>query len=204
MVPMVRLGSACLSLALLLLCRADALAQSPPDLSGTWRYDASASDVGGTGDGGSDRGPRSRFGGPGRQPLGGFGSPGGMAAPGGGMSTREARQERAELVRELLQPVRRLVVAQDASSVSFTYDDGRTVRYRTNGKAEKHQAIHGVVETETRWKKGALVRETNLDDGASIEERFILASPRGLVVEIEVSGGIGRSRPVRRVYEPVE
>ena len=127
-----------------------------------------------------------------------------MAAPGGSTVDPQTRKQRLELMRELLEPVRRLVIAQDGTSVSFTYDDGRTVRYRTNGKAEKHQAVHGVVETETRWKKGALVRETNLDDGITIEEKFTLVSPRGLVVEVEVSGGIGRRKPVRRVYDPVE
>jgi hypothetical protein len=181
-------------------------AQPAPNLTGTWRYNAEASDAGGTGtdDGGSDPGPIGGFGMPGRQPLGGYGSPGGMAAPGGGVEDPQARKQRMELMRELLEPVRRFVIAQDATSVSFTYDDGRTVRYRTNGKAEKHQATNGVVETETRWKKGALVRETNLDDGVSIEETFTLVSPRGLIIEVEVSGGVGRRKPVRRVYDPVE
>lgn len=127
-----------------------------------------------------------------------------MAGPAGASSDPQARKQRMDLVRELLEPVRRLTIAQDASSVSFTYDDGRTVRYRTNGKAEKHQQINGVVETETRWKRGALVRETNLDDGTSIEETFAITSPRGLVVTIEVSGGIGRRKPLKRLYNPVE
>lgn len=180
-------------------------AQPVPDLSGSWRYNASASDAAGAGgdDGGSAPGPIGGFGMPGRQPLGGYGSPGGMAAP-GGVADPQLRKQRMELMRELLEPVRRLVIAQDGTSVSFTYDDGRTVRYRTNGKTEKHQAVNGVVETETRWKKGALVRETNLDDGVSIEETFRLVSPRGLVIEVEVSGGVGRRKPVRRVYDPVE
>lgn len=189
--------------SLMVMCTGTSYAQAPPDLSGTWRYNANASDAGGTGDDGSD-GSFGSVGMPARQPLGGFGSPGGMASPGGGFSDPQARKQRMELMRELLEPVRKLVMVQDGTSVSFTYDDGRTVRYRTNGKVEKHQAVHGVVETQTRWKKGALVRETDLDDGMSIEERFTLVSPRGLVIEIEVSGGIGRRKPVRRVYDPVE
>jgi hypothetical protein len=190
---------------LVVLAAGATLAQPSPDLSGSWRYNPTASDAGGTGgdDGGSDPGPIGGFGMPGRQPIGGYGSPGGMASP-GGVVDPQTRKQRMELMRELLEPVRRLVIAQDGSSVSFTYDDGRTVRYRTNGKTEKHQAVNGVVETETRWKKGALVRETNLDDGVSIEEKFTLVSPRGLVIELEVSGGVGRRKPVRRVYDPVE
>lgn len=177
-------------------------AQPPPDLSGSWRYNADASDVGGTGSGddaGTMRAPLGGFGTAGRAPLGGFGSTGVMTP-----MTPEARKQRAELIRELMQPPRRLTIAQDGASVSFTFDDGRAVRYRTDGKTEKHQAINGVVETETRWKKGRLVRETHLDDGLSIEETFTLVVPRGLVVELELLGGVGRRKPVRRVYDPVE
>ena len=178
-------------------------AQPPANLAGTWRYDAEASDVGGTGSGDDDAGmggmPLGGFGTAGRAPLGGFGSTGVMTP-----ITPEARKQRTELVRELVQPARRFTITQDAASVSFTFDDGRTVRYRTDGKAEKHQAINGVVETETRWKKGRLVRETHLDDGMSIEETFTLLSPRGLLIELELLGGVGRRKPVRRVYDPVE
>jgi hypothetical protein len=179
-------------------------AQAPPDLSGTWRYNAEASDVAGAGGGDDGMPPLGGLGMPGRQPLGGFGAPGGMASPGGAPMDPEARKQRMALVSELLEPARRMTIAQDASSVSFTYADGRTVRYRTNGKVEKHQAVNGVVETETRWRKGKLVRETSLDDGMSIEETFTLVSPRGLVIETEVSGGVGRRKPLRRVYDPVD
>ncbi len=183
-----------------------ATAQAPQDLSGSWRLDANASEAPGTGgaDGGGSRGGRAPLGGfgmPGRQPMGGFGAPGGMAPP---MIDPEVRQQRMDLLRELLQPIRRLTIAQDASSVSFTYEDGRTVRYRTSGKAEKHQALNGVVETETRWKKGRLVRETHLDDGMTIEETFWIDAPRVLVMELETSGGPGRRKPARRVYEAVD
>jgi len=193
---------------LMALCVRGAVAQAPPDLSGTWRLNADASDVGGTGGDegempGVARGPMGGFGMPGRQPLGGYGSPGGMAAPPGAMDP-QARKQQMALVRELLEPARRFTITQDAGSVSFVFEEGRTVRYRTDGKAEKHQAINGVVETETRWKKGKLVRETNLDDGISIEETFVLTSPRGLSVNVEISGGVGRRKPIQRIYDPVE
>ncbi len=180
-------------------------AQPPVDLSGTWRYNAEASEVGGSGDGGgppTNRLPFGGFGMPGRQPLGGPGSPGGFGGP--GTENPELRKQRLELMQELLQPVRRMTIAQAGDVVTFTYDDGRTVRYRTHGRMEKHQAMHGVVETETRWKKGRLVRETDLDDGTSIEEAFTIASPRALIVEVKVHGGPGRRKPLRRVYDPVE
>ncbi len=202
------MGSHLLPIVLAVLCGGGlVVAQGVPDISGTWRLNADASDAPGTigaGDDGSSVGGRAPLGGfgmPGRQPLGGFGSPGAMPPP---VVSPEVRKQRAELMRELLQPIRRMTIAEDGGVVSFTYEDGRTVRYRTNGKAEKHQAINGVVETETRWKKGRLVRETNLDDGMSIEETFWTEPPGVLVVELETSGGPGRRKPVRRVYDPVE
>ena len=178
-------------------------AQSVPDLTGTWRYNAEASDAGGSG-GDADGPPTNRvpfggFGMPGRQPLGGPGAPGGFGGP--ASENPELRKQRMELLQELLQPVRRFTIAQEAGLVTFTYDDGRTVRYRTDGRMEKHQAVHGVVETETRWKKGRLVRETDFDDGTSIEESFSVSSPRALVLEVKVPG---RRKPLRRVYDPVE
>lgn len=184
-------------------------AQVAADLSGTWRYNAEASDVGGTGGGSEGSGPMGGripmgggFGMPGRSPMGGFGGPGGMGGP--EARNPELMKQRMELMRELLEPIRRMTIAQDAAAVSFTFDDGLTVRYRTHGKTEKHQQINGVVETETRWKKGKLVRETHLDDGLTIEETFSLASPRALVLDVKVHGGAGGRKPLRRVYDPVE
>jgi hypothetical protein len=196
---------AAVALSGLVLWGARLTAQAPVDLTGTWRYNAEASDVGGGGDAGgppTNRLPLGGFGMPGRQPLGGPGAPGGFGGPGG--ENPELRKQRLELMQELLQPARRMTIAQEGGVVTFTYDDGRTVRYRTDGRMEKHQAVHGVVETETRWKKGRLVRETDLDDGTSIEETFTIASPRALVLEVKVRGGAGRRKPLRRVYDPVE
>jgi hypothetical protein len=189
----------------LALCAVGLTAQAPVDLTGTWRYNADASEVGGAGDAEgppTNRLPIGGFGMPGRQPLGGVGSPGSFGGP--GTENPALRKQRMELMQELLQPVRRMTIAQDGGVVTFTYEDGRTVRYRTDGRMEKHQALHGVVETETRWKKGRLVRETDLDDGTSIEESFSIASPRALVLEVKVHGGPGRRKPLRRVYDPVE
>ena len=51
-------------------------------------------------------------------------------------------------------------------------------------------------------RRASLVRETNLDDGMSIEETFSLVSPRGLSIELETSGGVGRRKPLRRDLRP--
>ena len=198
-----------------LLAGSHAVAQSqraaPASLAGTWALNQEASDIGsGTGGGDDDGGPRGGrspigggFGMPGRQPMGGMGSPGGaMGAP------RDVdpatRKQRMALTQELLTPIPRMTISQDASLVTFTFRDGRAVRYRTDGRDEKHQMLNGVVETETRWKKRTLVRETKLDDGMTVVETFSIESPRTLVVEVEMRGGPGRRKPARRVYDLVD
>lgn len=175
-------------------------AQGHPSLSGQWRLDASASDTGGAPSDAGMPGPQG-----GRAPFGGgFGGLGGP--PIGGMGGRapmdpEQMKQRRDLVRELLEPVVRFTLDQDAQVVTFTYPDGRQVRYRTNGKAEKHQAVNGTVETETRWKGDALERETNLDDGLRITETFTRERPDQLVITVKMSGGpMRRAKPLRRVY----
>lgn len=175
-------------------------AQRHPSLSGQWRLDASASDAGGVPSDAGMPGPQG-----GRAPFGGgFGGLGGP--PMGGMGGRapmdpEQMKQRRDLVRELLEPVGRFTLDQDAQVVTFTYPDGRQVRYRTNGKAEKHQAVNGTVETETRWKGDALERETNLDDGLRITETFTRERPDQLVLMVTMSGGpMRRAKPLRRVY----
>ncbi len=135
--------------------------------------------------------------------IGGLGGPsmgGGMRA--GPVQDPEQMKQRRDLLRELLEPVSRVTIEQDAQTVSFIYADGHRVTYRTNGKAEKHQAVNGTVETETRWVRGALVRETNMDDGMTITETLTLEEPGLLAVTVRMSGGpLRRAKPLRRVYE---
>ena len=93
----------------------------PRTLSGTWRLNAEASDVGGTGGNEGEvptagRVPVGGLGMPGRQPLGGYGSPRGHGVTGVGSSIPQTRKQRMELLRELLEPVRKLSIAQDAST----------------------------------------------------------------------------------------
>jgi hypothetical protein len=187
--------------ALLAVTANGVAAQGRPSLSGQWRLNAGASDAGGAPSDAGMPGPQG-----GRAPLGGgFGGLGGP--PMGGMRGRapvdpDQLKQRRDLVRELLEPVARFTLAHDAQAVTFTYADGRQVRYRTSGRPEKHQAVNGTVETETRWKGETLERETNLDDGLRITETFTRESATQLVVTVKVSGGpMRRARPLRRVYE---
>lgn len=191
-------------LAVAILATVPVVSAQVPDASslrGRWRLNASASDAGGVPSEAPMPGPQG-----GRAPMGGgFGSPGG--SPFGGMRGRpamdpeEARQRR-ELMRELLDPVVRFTLEHDEAMARFTYADGRQVTYRTNGKAEKHQAMHGTIETETRWRDGALVRETNLADGVKIVETFTRETPEQLTLTVTTSGGpLRRAKPITRVYE---
>jgi hypothetical protein len=177
-------------------------AQGTVSLSGQWRLNSSLSDIDAGSSDGTMSGPQG-----GRAPMGGgFGGLGGPSM-GGGMrggppEDPERMKQRRELLRELLEPAIRFVIEQDAEAVTFTYADGRRVTYRTNGKAEKHQAINGTVETETRWSRGALVRETNLDDGLTIAETFTREEGGLLTITVRMSGGpMRRAKPLRRVYE---
>ena len=176
-------------------------AQAPVSLDGQWRLNANLSDLAAGATDAARPGPQG-----GRAPMGGFGGVGGPPL-GGGMRTRppqdpERMKQRMDLVRELLEPVTRFTLEQDAETVSFTYADGRRVTYRTNGRAEKHQAVNGTVETETRWHRGSLVRETNLDDGLTITETFARDEAAQLVITVRMSGGpMRRAKPLRRVYE---
>src|SRR5690348_4720156 len=108
---------------LLLLTAVVPRAQDKADLSGSWRLNADASDVGGTGGDESEmptagRVPVGGLGMPGRQPLGGYGAPGGPASPGADADP-QTRKQSMDLLRELLEPARRLSITQDASVVTF-------------------------------------------------------------------------------------
>ncbi len=179
--------------------------QSLASLEGRWRLNRELSDV-------SDglRGSEARRPPGGRAPMGGpFGGPaGGPPLGGGGRQPADAQEmaQRTALLLELMtpRPVVQIDVAGDV--VSFTDEQGHRTSYRTTGKAEKHQAINGNVETRTRWRRGVLERESRLDDGFRVTETFVLDPSGQLVVTAQLSGGRfgGERRPVRRVYDRLE
>ena len=78
-------------------------------------------------------------------------------------------------------------------------------RYATNGKKEKHQMDAGVVETTTKWDKGALVLSINAGNGMKVTKSYTMASEtRQLVVDIKVEDSrMPRPMPpIRQVYDP--
>lgn len=185
-----------------------ASAQDLTSLQGHWQLNRPISDVSTGMSEGDARRPAG-----GRAPMGGpFGGPAGSGPVGGGMVGRtpmdqdEMRQRTALLV-ELMAPHARLLIEVVGDVVTFTGEDGHRASYRTNWRAEKHQAINGSVETRTRWRKGVLERETRLDAGFRITETFALdPDTQQLVVTAQLRGGRfgGERRPVRRVYDRAE
>lgn len=217
-----------------------------PNLSGVWRLDPESSRGPGMGspeDGGAGRG--GRRGGPGGPggPMGRGPGGGGMGGPGGGMGgyggggmggggrmrggpegerpNEEEMKHRREMMREIMTPPTTLTITQNADNVVFTFADGRTQKYATDGKKEKHQFDSGTLETKTQWKNGQLVKEIDAGNGMKVTETYVLKTDEGRALEVHVSmeggrmmrgpgpeGGEGDGRrgppPIVRVYHPDE
>jgi hypothetical protein len=181
-------------------------------LAGAWVLNRDASDdprqvtPGGPGDDGARRGP-----GGGRPPGGmgpggggGRGLPGGGRGPGGARPSEEEMRRLRDLMRELMEPAERLTIVVGDDSVSMTDQSGRTTRYATNGKPERHQLDAGTVETKTRWDGSRLIKETKADGGLTLSETYALA-PEGrqlnVTVKMERARMPGPPRVLTRVYE---
>lgn len=183
-----------------------------PNLSGVWRLDRDASngpgmnpegEEGGRG-GGGRRGHGGMppggggMGGPGGGGMGGRGGMGGggmMGGPQGGGGERPSEEEmkhRREMMRELMTPPAALTITQNSDTIVFTFSDGRTQRYATDGKKEKHQLDSGTIETKTQWKEGQLVKEIDAGNGVKIVETYVLKTEDGRSLEVHVSMEGGR------------
>jgi hypothetical protein len=201
------LGSA---LALTLVGGATVGAQAPaaerPKIEGAWTLNREIGDRPGRSAGMPDDSGGQRRGGFGGGGLGGM--HGGGYGGGGQMSDeqRAEMQRRRNLARELLTPPSRLNITVDGDIVSFTDDDGRVKKYRTDGKKEKHQFANGTVETKSKWESGALTIESSLDGGMKFSQRYSLVSDhRELMVQTKVEGGMSRDdderKPITHYYD---
>jgi hypothetical protein len=206
--------------AFLLLCALSCLtiatqirvvgAADHPALAGAWSLnrEQSAGQRSGAPDPDRDGAPRRRGGG-GRAgmggPMGGSGIGGGMGRR-PGTDDREEMERRRELMREVLEPPTRLSITVEDPLVIFTYGDGRVVRYRADGKKEKHQATSGTVETKTKWMPDHLEIETALSDGMKVTHSYAVKDAvRQLVVTVAMNGErTSRDRPpTTLVYDDV-
>jgi hypothetical protein len=156
---------------------------------------------GGQGREGGRGGPGGRGGG-GGFPGGGAGGPGGR--PGGSPMDPEAIKKMQAMMQEIMEPSRRWIVTVGDESITFVDTDGRSRRFMTTGKKEKHQIQSGTLETKTKWDGPQLRQEVELGGGTKIVRSFSVSpETHQLIVLITVSGEAGRRpSPMRLVYEP--
>ena len=182
-----------------------AVAQKPTDqprpmLDGSWTINKEQSTAQ-RGSGGPDPADRMRPGGSGMR--GGFG---GMGMGGGSRSStpvdREEMERRRTLMREVLEPQPRFLLTVEDLLVIFTYPDGRVVRYKADGKEERHQYTSGTVKTKAKWLPDRLSIETDLGDGLKVTHTFMTTpDPRQLVITTILPGQSKDLPPVTVTYD---
>ena len=75
-------------------------------------------------------------------------------------------------MKEVLEAPKNFVLTVEEPMVIFTYTDGRIVRYKADGKEERHQYPSGTVKTKTKWELDRLTIETDLGDGFKITHAY--------------------------------
>ena len=171
-----------------------------PIIGGAWTLNRELSST--PRGGGADPADRMR-------PSGGGGMRGGVGL--GGMSSgrgggsapdREEMARRRALMKEVLEAPKNFVITVEEPLVIFTYTDGRIVRYKADGKEEKHQYPSGTVKTKTRWEVDRLAIETDLGDGFKITHAYRTnRDPRQLVVTTVTPGQSKDLPPITHVYD---
>jgi hypothetical protein len=171
-----------------------------PLISGGWTLNRELSTT--SRGGGADPAARMRSGGGGLP--GGFGIGGMSGGRGGGGQgpDREEIERRRSLMKEVLEPPKHLVITVEEPIVTFTFTDGRVVRYKADGKEERHQHQSGTVKTKTKWEVDRLTIETDMGDGFKITHGFKTnIDPRQLVVSVIMPGQSKDLPPITYVYD---
>ena len=174
-----------------------------PMLDGSWTLNKELS-TSRRGNGGPDPADRMRPGGGGGGMRGGFG---GMGMGGGnGRSSapqdREEMERRRALMREVLEAQPRFLITVEDLLVIFTYPDGRVVRYKADGKEERHQYASGTVKTKAKWLTDRLSIETDLGDGMKVTHTFMTTpDPRQLVIATILPGQSKDLPPITQTYD---
>lgn len=152
--------------------------------------------------GGADPGDRMRPSGGGMRGGVGLGGMSRGRGEGAAPDDREELARRRSLMKEVLEAARNFVVTVEEPLVIFTYTDGRIVRYRADGKEEKHQYPSGTVKTKTKWELDRLAIETHLGDGFKITHAYkTTPDPRQLVVTTITPGQSKDLPPITHVYD---
>ena len=190
------LAAVLLAAAPLVAQKADPVAR--PLIGGGWTLNRELSTT--SRGGGADPAARMRSGGglPGGFGIGGMSSGRG----GGGQPDREEIERRRSLMKEVLEAPRHFVIAVEEPLVIFTFSDGRVVRYKADGKEERHQHQSGTVKTKTKWEIDRLTIETDMGDGFRITHGFKTnIDPRQLVVSVITPGQSKDLPPITYVYD---
>ncbi|MEO8257721.1 MAG: hypothetical protein ABI868_10300 [Acidobacteriota bacterium] len=108
------------------------------------------------------------------------------------------------VIEEIMTPAGHWIVTTGAESITFTETDGRSRRFMTNGKKEKHQLQSGTLETKTRWDGPQLRQDVEVGGGTKITRSFTVSpDTEQLIVLTSVNSDTGRRpSPMRLVYEP--
>ena len=174
---------------------------SRPAIGGAWALNRELSTT--PRGGGADPGDRMRPSGGGGGMRGGIGLGGMSSSRGSGAGPdREELARRRSLMKEVLEAPKNFVIAVEEPLVIFTYSDGRIVRYKADGKEEKHQYSSGTVKTKTKWEIDRLTIETDLGDGFKITHAYKTnPDPRQLVVLTITPGQSKDLPPITYVYD---
>ena len=109
---------------------------------------------------------------------------------------------RRALMREVVEAPKNFVITVEEPMVIFTFTDGRIVRYKADGKEERHQFPSGTVKTKTKWELDRLTIETDLGDGFKITHAYKTnPDPRQLVVLMITPGQSKDLPPITHVYD---
>ena len=187
-----------------LLAATPLVAQKPdsaprPLIGGAWTLNRELSST--PRGGGADPADRMRPSGGGMR--GGIGFGGMSSGRGGGTPVdREEMARRRALMGEVVEAPKNLVITVEDPMVVFTFTDGRIVRYRADGKEERHQFPSGTVKTKTKWLLDRLTIETDLGDGFKITHAYKTnPDPRQLIVLTITPGQSKDLPPITHVYD---
>jgi hypothetical protein len=182
-----------------------------PDFTGTWAIAGDSSDSSTNAEGRAKSRPRRPIFGP---PRGGFGGP--MSGPGmGGPIVRNKPDEETmarskEIARVGAEAPRRLAIASDGATLTFTNEVGRIVKIRTDGQKTFEVSDGGLeLERKAHWDDDKLVCDIKAKGGGGEIKQVITIENGRLVVMSTVDPDIGeRAVKVRHVYDreltPVE
>jgi len=151
-----------------------------PELTGAWALNRDLSDkppVPGPDGAGADAGRRGGGG-----AFGGGGGRGRAGGPGG----QRPNVEDMQAMRQLMEPPTRLTITQTSSDVTITDGDGRSRKFSTNGKSEKHQLGNRTVDTKTQWDGARLVKQTSLGGMKATETYTLMTDRRRLTVNVKL------------------